>query len=158
MPTVLRFVVITVAVVALSARPEARTVEAADAKPASTESKTRLQINGTQFTINGEPTFLHGISYYGALGAKRQFVVSPTDQLAAQYLFGFTCLAFWLANPLANLQGQPVVGQLVSHRPFGCFNVICHWSQQAKADQVSNGLLDGLPIEPCKVSHLSCSQ
>ena len=30
---------------------------------------TRLGINGADFTLNGQPAFLLGISYYGALGA-----------------------------------------------------------------------------------------
>lgn len=45
------------------------------------ESKTRLEIAGTQFAINGKPTFLHGISYYGALGARRRFVVRDLDEM-----------------------------------------------------------------------------
>ena len=32
-------------------------------------SATELGIDGTQFTLNQRPTFLLGISYYGALGA-----------------------------------------------------------------------------------------
>ncbi|MBI3465827.1 MAG: hypothetical protein HY000_22650 [Planctomycetes bacterium] len=40
-----------------------------DAPPA-----TRLGIRGTQFTINEKPTFLFGISYYGALGASEDTI------------------------------------------------------------------------------------
>ena len=97
MPMLIRFVVITVAAVALSARPEPQTVEAADAKPTSAESKTRLQIAGTQFTINGRPTFLHGISYYGALGARRQFVVRDLDDMQRHGLNWIRVWATWSA-------------------------------------------------------------
>jgi endo-1,4-beta-mannosidase len=36
--------------------------------------KTVLGIQGTQFTLNGKPTFLYGISYYGALGAPEESI------------------------------------------------------------------------------------
>lgn len=55
-------VVVTVALFVALSHPALRAAEAA-------ESRTRLEIAGTQFTINGKPGFLHGISYYGALGA-----------------------------------------------------------------------------------------
>jgi len=35
---------------------------------------TTLGVRETQFTLNGEPTFLLGLSYYGALGASEDFV------------------------------------------------------------------------------------
>jgi len=35
---------------------------------------TELGVEGTRFTLDGEPTFLLGISYYGALGAPEAFV------------------------------------------------------------------------------------
>ena len=38
---------------------------------ADTNRATVLGIDGTRFTLNGKPTFLLGISYYGALGAPR---------------------------------------------------------------------------------------
>jgi hypothetical protein len=56
------------------------------------EPKTRLDIAGTQFTINGEPSFLHGISYYGALGARRQFVVRDLDDMQR---YGFNWIRVW---------------------------------------------------------------
>lgn len=37
-------------------------------------SKTQLGIRENQFTLNGKPTFLYGISYYGALGASAAFI------------------------------------------------------------------------------------
>ncbi|NQV35923.1 MAG: hypothetical protein HQ515_24745 [Phycisphaeraceae bacterium] len=56
------------------------------------ESKTRLEIAGTQFTINGKPAFLHGISYYGALGARRRFVVRDLDDMQRH---GFNWIRVW---------------------------------------------------------------
>jgi len=35
---------------------------------------TELAVKDTHFTINGKPTFLHGISYYAALGAPKPFM------------------------------------------------------------------------------------
>lgn len=77
----IRFAVVTVAVVVLSARGVPPTVEAAEAEPASHESKTRLRIDGPRFTINGKPTFLYGVSYYGALGARRKSVLRDLDDM-----------------------------------------------------------------------------
>jgi hypothetical protein len=57
------------------------------------ESKTRLGIAGTQFTINGQPAFLHGISYYGALGVRRQFVVRDLDDMQR---YGFNWIRVWV--------------------------------------------------------------
>ena len=97
MPMVLRFAVITIVLVALSARPEPQTVEAADARPTSAGSNTQLQIAETQFTINGRPTFLHGISYYGALGARRQFVVRDLDDMQRHGVNWIRVWATWSA-------------------------------------------------------------
>lgn len=37
-------------------------------------SKTKIDINNTVFTINSQPVFLYGISYYGALDAQQSFL------------------------------------------------------------------------------------
>jgi len=44
-------------------------------------SGAELGIKGKQFTINGKPTFLLGISYYGALGASKDFIRSDLDDM-----------------------------------------------------------------------------
>ena len=49
-----RFIVVTAAFVVSSARIAPRMVEAAEAEPASRGSKTRLQVDGPRFTINGK--------------------------------------------------------------------------------------------------------
>jgi hypothetical protein len=51
-----------------------------------------LGINGTQFTLNGKPTFLLGISYYGALGAPEKFIQDDLDDLERH---GFNWLRVW---------------------------------------------------------------
>lgn len=56
------------------------------------EPKTRLGIEGTQFTINEKAVFLYGISYYGALGAGRQFVVDDLDDMQR---YGFNWIRVW---------------------------------------------------------------
>ena len=42
---------------------------------------TELGIKDTQFTLNGEPTFLLCISYYGALGASEDFIRRDLDDV-----------------------------------------------------------------------------
>jgi len=56
------------------------------------KSKTRLEIAGARFTINGKPAFLHGISYYGALGARRRFVVRDLDDMQR---YSFNWIRVW---------------------------------------------------------------
>jgi hypothetical protein len=53
---------------------------------------TVLGIQGTEFTLNGEPTFLLGFSYYGALSAPEAAVRQDLDD--AQRL-GFNWLRVW---------------------------------------------------------------
>lgn len=42
-----------------------------------------LGIGGSQFTLDGKPAFLLGISYYGALSAPKQFIREDLDDLSA---------------------------------------------------------------------------
>jgi hypothetical protein len=53
---------------------------------------TVLGIHESQFTLNGEPTFLLGVSYYGGLGASREFVQQDLDDLQA---FGVNWIRVW---------------------------------------------------------------
>jgi hypothetical protein len=53
---------------------------------------TSLGINGSRFTLNGEPTFLLGVSYYGALGATDEFVRQDLDDFDR---CGFNWLRVW---------------------------------------------------------------
>jgi hypothetical protein len=63
--------------------------------PASEQERkpaTRLGIKGTAFTLNGEPTFLLGVSYYGALGAPEATI---TRDLADSRKHGFNWVRVW---------------------------------------------------------------
>ena len=53
---------------------------------------TVLGMRGTRFTLNGEPTFLLGMSYYGALGAPEEFVRRDLADLARH---GFNRVRVW---------------------------------------------------------------
>jgi hypothetical protein len=64
-------------------------VTALVAGPASAH---RLGIEGTRFTIDGQPKFLLGISYYGGLAAPAEAVERDLDDLAAA---GFNWIRLW---------------------------------------------------------------
>ena len=53
---------------------------------------TSLGIDGSRFTLNGRPTFLLGISYYGGLGASEDFIRRDLDDLKR---LGFNWLRVW---------------------------------------------------------------
>jgi endo-1,4-beta-mannosidase len=53
---------------------------------------TELGIAGSRFTLNGRPTFLYGASYYGALGASREFIRRDLDDLQK---LGFNWIRVW---------------------------------------------------------------
>ena len=93
----IRLVVLTGVVFVCTAVLLSATKEATAAESLSEETRTRLGIAGTRFTINGEPTFLYGASYYGALGAKRQFVISDLDDMQQRGLNWIRVWATWSA-------------------------------------------------------------
>jgi len=66
---------------AVSAVPEEKVIEG-----------TVLGLRDTRFTLSGEPTFLLGMSYYGALGAPEDFVRRDLDDLKHH---GFNWLRVW---------------------------------------------------------------
>src|SRR5207302_2392091 len=55
-------------------------------------TRTVLAIKDTRFTINGRPTFLYGISYYGALGASEDFIGRDLDDMQR---YGFNWIRVW---------------------------------------------------------------
>jgi hypothetical protein len=57
-----------------------------------TEPGTSLGTNGTRFTVNDRPTFLFGLSYYGALGASDETV---RRDLADLQKHGFNWVRVW---------------------------------------------------------------
>ncbi|MFN3420366.1 MAG: hypothetical protein ACK40X_01395 [Armatimonadota bacterium] len=51
-----------------------------------------LGIDRTKFTVSGKPTFLLGISYYGALGAPKEFILQDLDDIQR---CGFNWIRVW---------------------------------------------------------------
>src|SRR5689334_20800501 len=69
---------------------------AAVALPATTQSgtpSTELTIRDSRFLLNGTPTFLYGISYYGSLGAREDFV---RKDLADMKRYGINWVRVWV--------------------------------------------------------------
>ncbi len=64
----------------------------ASADAASTHRPTVLGVAGARFTVNGRPTFLYGLSYYGALGAPEDSVRRDLDDLQRA---GFNWIRVW---------------------------------------------------------------
>ncbi|MBI4584894.1 MAG: serine hydrolase [Planctomycetes bacterium] len=75
---------------ALLARVEEGTVPAAPA--AATTSPARLEVQGPRFLLNGQPAFLLGCSYYGALGAPEEAIRQDLDDLGRH---GFNWIRVW---------------------------------------------------------------
>lgn len=59
---------------------------------AATARAAELGVSGDRFTIDGTPAFLFGISYYGALGASREFITRDLDDLRK---LGFNWIRVW---------------------------------------------------------------
>lgn len=76
-----------VAAIALGA---VASVEAAGTE--GTANGTRLAVQGTRFTLNGQPTFLLGASYYGGLGAAKETMRRDLDALQRR---GFNWIRVW---------------------------------------------------------------
>jgi hypothetical protein len=77
-------------------------------KGSSSRASSELGIKGTQFTINGKPTFLYGISYYGALGAPEDFIIRDLADIKA---YGFNWIRVWaiwntFGNDVAAVDGN----------------------------------------------------
>lgn len=62
---------------------------------APAEGATVLGIEGTRFTLNGQPTFLLGISYYAGLGASEEFIRQDLDNLQKHGFNWFRLWATW---------------------------------------------------------------
>ncbi len=64
---------------------------------ATAAQPTVLGIDGARFTVDGAPTFLLGISYYGALGAEEKVLLSDLQALKAHGLNWIRVWATWNA-------------------------------------------------------------
>jgi len=56
------------------------------------QSTTVLSVDGTRFTLNGKPTFLYGISYYGGLDASDESIRRDLDDMQR---YGFNWIRVW---------------------------------------------------------------
>jgi hypothetical protein len=63
----------------------------------SVAAATELGVEGTRFTLDGKPTFLLGVSYYGALGAPREFVKQDLEDLQRLGVNWIRVWATWAA-------------------------------------------------------------
>ncbi len=64
----------------------------APARGRAVQTRTVLGIQGTRFTLNGKPTFLLGMSYYGGLGAPDELLRRDLDDLHRHH---FNWLRVW---------------------------------------------------------------
>jgi len=60
-------------------------------------AETVLAVDGTRFTLNGQPTFLYGISYYGALGASDETLRADLDAMQRNGISWIRVWATWSA-------------------------------------------------------------
>jgi hypothetical protein len=69
---------------------------------------TELGIDGTRFTIDGKPTFLLGLSYYGALGAPQAFIQKDLDDMQHLGVNWIRVWATWAAfeNDMTAVDGD----------------------------------------------------
>jgi hypothetical protein len=80
---------------------------------------TQLGARGAEFTLNDQPAFLLGMSYYGALGAPRKAVARDLDDLQRLGFHWIRVWATWAAfdNDVSAVDGEgrarePFLGQL----------------------------------------------
>lgn len=78
-------------------------------------SATELGIQGTQFTLNRKPTFLFGISYYGALGAPKAFI---ERDLADMQRHGVNWIRVWATWGAFGSDVSAVDGEGRPREPF----------------------------------------
>jgi hypothetical protein len=75
---------------------------------AARENGTRLAVDGVRFTLNGQPTFLLGASYYGALGAAENTIRRDLDALQRH---GFNWIRVWATWAAFGLDVSAVDGE-----------------------------------------------
>jgi hypothetical protein len=76
---------------------------------------TELGIKDAQFTLKGKPTFLLGISYYGALGASEDFIRRDLDDMQR---YGFNWIRVWATFDLFGHDVSAVDGEGNPREPF----------------------------------------
>jgi len=78
-------------------------------------SKTGLGVKDAQFTLSGRPTFLLGISYYGALGAPGGFIGGDLDDMRR---YGFNWFRVWATWPAFDDDVSAVDGEGNPREPY----------------------------------------
>ena len=78
---------------------------------ASDSVAPKLGVEGSRFTVNGKPTFLVGISYYGGLGASEDFIRRDLAEMKRHGINWIRVWATWAAfeNDVSAVdkEGQP---------------------------------------------------
>jgi hypothetical protein len=82
---------------------------------AAPEAATTLGIEGTQFTLNGEPAFLFGLSYYGALGASEEILQKDFADITR---CGFNWIRVWATWSSSSNDVSAVDAQGYPREPF----------------------------------------
>jgi hypothetical protein len=76
---------------------------------------TRLGVRGSEFTLNGTPRFLLGISYYGGLGASDETRDRDVEEMRRH---GFNWLRVWATWSAFERNVSAVDGEGRPHEPF----------------------------------------
>ncbi|HEY2951299.1 MAG TPA: hypothetical protein VGK40_01880 [Verrucomicrobiae bacterium] len=79
------------------------------------KTTTQLGVQGAQFTVNGRPTFLYGLSYYAGLGAPAEFL--RRDLQEAQR-YGFNWIRVWATWAAFSNDVSAVDGDGHAREPF----------------------------------------
>jgi hypothetical protein len=74
-----------------------------------------LGVRGPQFTLDGAPQFLYGISYYGALGAPEEFARKDLDEMQQH---GFNWIRVWATWSAFTNDVSAVDGEGRAREPF----------------------------------------
>lgn len=69
----------------------------AEANRGSMSPSPKFGITGNQFTLNGKPTFLLGMSYYGAVGASKDFIRRDLTDMKRHGINWIRVWATWAA-------------------------------------------------------------
>lgn len=90
-------------------------VESLNRELKETNSATALGIEATRFTLNGQPTFLFGLSYYGGLGASEANLRKDLDEAKG---FGFNWIRVWATWNSSTNDVSAVDAEGNSREPF----------------------------------------
>lgn len=88
---------------------------AARAQETQASPQVELGLRDSQFTLNSQPTFLYGISYYGALGAPEEVI---RRDLADMKRHGFNWLRVWATWAAFSNDVSAVEGDGSAREPF----------------------------------------